>query len=51
MNFDAVSESASHVTGSPSRGLTTQAEYLIDLGIGSYLPALAAVPRIDRTAL
>ena len=47
VNFDAISESASH-HGFSSRGLTTQAEYLIELGIGSYLPALSADPRIDR---
>ncbi len=47
VNFDAVSESAGR-HGFSSRGLTTQAEYLIELGIGSYLPALSAGPRINR---
>jgi SAM-dependent MidA family methyltransferase len=47
VNFDAVSESAVR-NGFRLRGLTTQAEYLIGLGIGSYLPSLAAGPSPDR---
>lgn len=40
VNFDAVVDSAGRY-GFKMRRLTTQAQYLIDLGIGSYLPALA----------
>ncbi|MXY12809.1 MAG: hypothetical protein F4Y46_02060, partial [Chloroflexi bacterium] len=48
VNFDAVSESAGR-HGFRTRRITTQAQYLIDLGIGSYLPALAGGPSPDRT--
>ncbi|MYB16421.1 MAG: hypothetical protein F4X41_05230 [Chloroflexi bacterium] len=40
VNFDAVSESAGRF-GFRTRRITTQAQNLIELGIGSYLPALA----------
>ena len=47
VNFDAVVGSAGRA-GFTRRAQTTQAEFLIELGIGSYLPALAKVPSIDR---
>ncbi len=47
VNFDSVSESAVR-HGFKARELTTQAEYLIGLGIGAYLPSLAAGPSTDR---
>ena len=49
VNFDAVIESGSRY-GFVARELVTQAEYLIDLGIGSYLPSLAARRSIARFA-
>ena len=48
VNFDAVSESAGRY-GFGTRRITTQAQYLIELGIGSYLPALARGPSPVRT--
>ena len=48
VNFDAVSGSANRY-GFRTRGLTTQAEYLIELGIGSYLPSLASDSTPDRS--
>ena len=49
VNFDAVIDSGSRY-GFVARTLVTQAEYLIDLGIGSYLPSLAARRSIGRFA-
>ncbi|MDE2935609.1 MAG: SAM-dependent methyltransferase [Chloroflexota bacterium] len=48
VNFDAVSDCASR-HGFRRRQITTQAQYLIDLGIGSYLPTLAEGPAPDRS--
>ncbi|MXX67099.1 MAG: hypothetical protein F4Z40_09020 [Chloroflexi bacterium] len=48
VNFDAVCDSAGRY-GFGTRQITTQAQYLIDLGIGSYLPALAEGPVPDRS--
>ncbi len=47
VNFDAVSESAGRYKFGTCR-ITTQAQYLIELGIGTYLPALAEGPAPDR---
>ncbi|MCY3694069.1 MAG: SAM-dependent methyltransferase [Chloroflexi bacterium] len=48
VNFDAVSDYAGR-HGFRTRRITTQAQYLIDLGIGSYLPALAGGSSPVRT--
>lgn len=48
VNFDAVTECAVR-SGFKARGLITQAEFLIELGIGSYLPSLATGPAPDRS--
>ena len=47
VNFDAVSASAERC-GFKARSLTTQAEFLIEHGIGFYLPALASGPAPAR---
>ena len=48
VNFDAVAESAVR-NGFKAQELITQAEYLIELGIGSYLPSLATGPVPERS--
>lgn len=48
VNFEAVTECAVR-NGFKARELITQAEYLIELGIGSYLPSLATGPAPERS--
>ncbi len=50
VNFDAVHTTAESF-GFNSKAITNQAEYLVELGIGQYLPGLIDQPKVNREIL